>query len=232
MNYDYAGSALQRMRTQDILGRSILNDDYNPPAQRRRRRFGLKPDAGATLSASQKKVSRVSLAAWLGRNKEFEDIEGLADWFVSIYPLAGTDLSVFYTTDIPGPIANLELPFTSEPVENEALISHFGVALPSIEVRQEEPAPSSLISDTTITSEEGLSWTREVCEYTLSNPDPQAITEAVLADLAIHYIELPDAEDLVRRCVTALLVGHLILSGPPGTGKTTLGRAPADFTVS
>lgn len=38
-------------------------------------------------------------------------------------------------------------------------------------------------------------------------------------------VQLPDAENLVRRCVMALLAGHLVLQGPPGTGKTTLARA-------
>jgi MoxR-like ATPase len=81
------------------------------------------------------------------------------------------------------------------------------------------------LSDATNTVETDLTWTSEVCEYTLLESDSKTITEIVLADLAARHIVLPDAEQLVRRCVTALLVGHLVLQGPPGTGKTTLARA-------
>lgn len=33
---------------------------------------------------------------------------------------------------------------------------------------------------------------------------------------------LPDADSLIERCVVSLMSGHLILEGPPGTGKTSL----------
>lgn len=39
---------------------------------------------------------------------------------------------------------------------------------------------------------------------------------------------LPDADVLLERAVTALLTGHLILEGPPGTGKSTLAAALAE----
>lgn len=226
LNDDYAGSTLQRLRTLDPLGRSILRDDYNPPAQRKRSKFALRPDAITALrNAEQPSVSRISLAAWLGRDRDFESVGAMIEWFNRTYPLVGTTLGSFYHTDIPGSIAAVAQPLTPEPVQDGALLDYFHVDAPSS--TRDSPVPASVLAQAPSLIEEGLTWTKEVCEYPLPNPDPQAITQVVLADLAAKHVELPDAEQLVRRCVTALLVGHLILTGPPGTGKTTLGRALA-----
>ncbi|WP_314174744.1 AAA family ATPase [Streptomyces winkii] len=75
---------------------------------------------------------------------------------------------------------------------------------------------------------EGLTWTRDVCHYPLSDVNVDALTRQVLDSLEQVYMVLPDAERLVRRCVNALLVGNLVLQGPPGTGKTTLARLLAE----
>lgn len=78
-----------------------------------------------------------------------------------------------------------------------------------------------------ISETDSLEWTRKVCSVPLRGVDVLALTQAVLDILESKHIALPDAENLVRRCVSALLVGHLVLQGPPGTGKTTLARALA-----
>ena len=70
-------------------------------------------------------------------------------------------------------------------------------------------------------------WTRDVVRESLPEISVNAISHRVMAELANRNVVFPDGENLVRRCVSALLVGHLVLQGPPGTGKTTLARALA-----
>lgn len=67
-------------------------------------------------------------------------------------------------------------------------------------------------------------WTRDVSSEPLRFDAVATLVSGIEADLETAGILFPDAEDLVRRCVVALLCGHLVLQGPPGTGKTTLAR--------
>jgi len=71
-------------------------------------------------------------------------------------------------------------------------------------------------------------WTRPLTGIALSDTDVDGLVARATAYLDQNHITYPDQETLVRRCVTGLLVGHLILQGPPGTGKTTLARALAE----
>lgn len=71
-------------------------------------------------------------------------------------------------------------------------------------------------------------WTREFTQTALPSTDIDALHHRVTEWLDANHIAYPDQDALVRRCITSLLVGHLILQGPPGTGKTTLARALAD----
>lgn len=223
VNHDYAGSTLQRLRTQDILGRSILHDDFDPKT-RRRKRFGLRADAGRTLAASQPRVSKAAIASWLGRRQQVQDLRELMSWFDETYPLGRTDLHMFYTDDIPDRFAGITHLFDEQPVDD-------GVIAALLDVTVAAPmgpvwAPAGSV-ESKQPEDEGMSWTREICQFTLGDADPRAISDRVLADLHARHIILPDERQLVRRCVTALLVGHVILQGPPGTGKTTLARALA-----
>lgn len=71
-------------------------------------------------------------------------------------------------------------------------------------------------------------WTEHEAGRTLLHTDVDVLVARVTATLNAQHVVLPDQDVLLRRCVTALLVGHVILQGPPGTGKTTLARALAE----
>lgn len=68
-------------------------------------------------------------------------------------------------------------------------------------------------------------WT---VEFPLDVPDVGALLATVKTAVHSRGLLLPDAEALVERVVVALLGGHLILAGPPGTGKTTLAGIVAE----
>lgn len=71
-------------------------------------------------------------------------------------------------------------------------------------------------------------WTRDQVTAPLRSADIEALAADVNAGVAERKLVLPNSENLVRRCIVALLGGHLVLQGPPGTGKTTLARLLAD----
>ena len=75
---------------------------------------------------------------------------------------------------------------------------------------------------------EDFTWTEQYADFPIPEPDVAHIKSTVLEELSRKHIIFPEAEQLVERCVTSLLVGHLILQGPPGTGKTTLAHILAD----
>ena len=73
-----------------------------------------------------------------------------------------------------------------------------------------------------------LRWTEDLANRAIPDHDVAAITARALERLDDEHLTFPDQEVLVRRCVSALLVGHLVLQGPPGSGKTSLARVLTD----
>jgi 5-methylcytosine-specific restriction enzyme B len=67
-----------------------------------------------------------------------------------------------------------------------------------------------------------------VLEAALASADVSQLVASAMSRVEEDRLVLPEAEVLIERAITALLSGHLILHGPPGTGKTHLGRLLAE----
>lgn len=238
---DYPGSTLQRQRTADLLGQDLFVIAWNAD-HTKRVGTGLRPNAGQALARHGfKAVNRLSLAFWLGRHQDLSDINAFLDWFDSEFPLTGTDLADFYDRSIPEYAIPAEsmagLLWIDEPSNDDiveviqpATHEQEALDLPSSTPIRVTSAPADTVDAVTPVGvdhddDDDLLWTLDFCEYPLREANIAHLTEKVLEKT---NLVLPDAESLVRRCVTALLVGHLVLQGPPGTGKTTLARILAE----
>jgi MoxR-like ATPase len=237
---DYPGSTLQRLRTQDLLGQDLFQIAWNEDHSRR---IGtaLRPTAGAALAARRiKPVNRLSLALWLARHEDLSHLESYLDWFDGEYPLNGTDLEDFYPRAVPeyaeeyhtvsSPRWSRHYPAPNEELINKiqpALIDAEALDMPSTTPPKTVPTSAEPDSEES-PSDDDLGWTRDICGYPLRSADIGRIVDKILSQLEEQRIVLLDARSLVTRCVSALLVGHLVLQGPPGTGKTTLARILAN----
>ncbi len=66
--------------------------------------------------------------------------------------------------------------------------------------------------------------TRDLVDVPLVSADVADLTTKAKAAIDAAHLLFPDETALIRRVVTGLLGGHVILAGPPGTGKTTLAK--------
>lgn len=92
----------------------------------------------------------------------------------------------------------------------------------------QQPSTHELLLQVVGRESDDLRWTEELTDRAIPEHDVEAITDRALSLLGAEHLTFPDQEVLVRRCVSALLVGHLVLQGPPGSGKTSLARVLTD----
>ncbi len=219
VNADFAGSSLQKQRDSvpaiEALDRFKENN--------RLKELGLKPDTGGHLQqAYNRTVRTIDLAIWYGRREEVNDLDALLQWFHQHFPAGDSDLiGTLYTDEIPDSYKAIALSPTVAP--DAAILAALPLAQPVA-----ADLPTALAPAGEELESEDFSWTLALCKVPLASIDVDSLSAAALTKIKAYNLVFPDVEDLVHRCVTGLILGHLILQGPPGTGKTTLARVLAE----
>jgi MoxR-like ATPase len=127
VNKDYPGSGLQRRRSDFYgKGKAFFQKKKDKAAGRLEELWGLTSTPGADLlSQNIKPVKIVDLALWFGRRQEFDNIEGLLEWFHAEFKPDILDLvGTVFIDGVPDEYRQVH--FDDQPVEDNEIAVALG----------------------------------------------------------------------------------------------------------